>query len=74
MSAHGITVAKVTVTFSPEQIDWLNWIASARSTSVSDIIRRLIDETRGAYLTPPDARVSSDEVTPIDGVTIVRSR
>jgi len=52
MCTHGITVPKVTVTFSTEQIEWLNDIAKQRSTSVSDIIRRLIDETRGAYLTP----------------------
>ena len=58
MSSHGITVAKVTVTFSPDQIDWLNWMADERRTSVSDIIRRLIDETRGAYLTPPDVRTA----------------
>jgi hypothetical protein len=63
MSTHGISVPKVTVTFSPEQVEWLNWIAEQRSTSVSDIIRRLIDETRGAYLTSPDARLSSDRAT-----------
>ncbi len=56
MSAHGITVDRVTVNVSPDQIDWLNGIASERATSVSDIIRRLIDETRGAYLTPTSAR------------------
>lgn len=54
----GITVPKVTVTFSPEQIEWLNVVAKERSASVSDIIRRLIDETRGAYLTPADARTA----------------
>ena len=67
MSSHGITVPKVTVTFSQEQIDWLNAIAVERSTSVSDIIRRLVDETRGAYLTPRRARIavqaSSDNAT-----------
>lgn len=67
MKSHGITVPKVTVTFSHEQIDWLNWAADMRRTSVSEIIRRLIDETRGAYLTPPDARTallaSSDDAT-----------
>ena len=67
MSSHGITVPKVTVTFSQEQIEWLNQIAVERSTSVSDIIRRLIDETRGAYLTPRKARIavqaSSDNAT-----------
>ena len=67
MSAHGLTVPKATITFSAEQIDWLNSTAVARSTSVSEIIRRLVDETRGAYLTPPDARIavqaSSDNAT-----------
>ena len=67
MSTHGVRVPKVTVSFAPEQVDWLNVIARRHSTSVSDIIRRLIDETRGAYLTPPDARTallaSSDEAT-----------
>jgi hypothetical protein len=62
MSAHGITVAKVTVTVSDAQVEWLNETAKQRSASVSDIIRRLIDETRGAYLTPPDARTSPDHV------------
>jgi hypothetical protein len=66
MSTHGISVPKVTVTFSDEQVEWLNETAKQRSASVSDIIRRLIDETRGAYLTPPDARLaqmSSDRAT-----------
>ena len=58
MSTHGITGSKVTVTFSQEQIEWLNQTASERATSVSDIIRRLVDETRGAYLTPLNARVA----------------
>jgi hypothetical protein len=57
----------VTVTLSDEQIEWLNGTAAAYSTSVSDIIRRLIDETRGAYLTPAEARtalrVSSNNAT-----------
>ena len=56
MSSHGLTVPKATITFSQEQIDWLNKTAVERSTSVSEIIRRLVDETRGAYLTPHDAR------------------
>ena len=67
MSAHGLTVLKATITFSQEQIDWLNQTAEERSSSVSDIIRRLIDETRGAYLTPRKARIavqpSSDNAT-----------
>ena len=66
MSAHGITVDRVTVNVSPEQIAWLNDIAKSRATSVSDIIRRLIDETRGAYLAPPRrkaALLSSEDAT-----------
>ena len=58
MSTHGITVPKVTVTFSEAQIEWLNDTATRHATSVSDIIRRLIDETRGAYLTPRKARTA----------------
>ena len=58
MRGQGISVPKVTVTFSDEQIEWLNVVAKQRSTSVSDIIRRLIDETRGAYLTASKARTA----------------
>ena len=67
MSAHGLTVPKATITFSQEQIEWLNQTAEERASSVSDIIRRLVDETRGAYLTPRKARIavqaSSDNAT-----------
>jgi hypothetical protein len=62
MSTHGITVDRVTVNVSREQIAWLNEIAGQRATSVSDILRRLIDETRGAYLTPASARRAKAEV------------
>jgi hypothetical protein len=62
MSSRGVTVHKVTIKFSEAQIGWLNEISKQRNVSVSDIIRRLIDETRGAYLTPVDARLA-------DGVT-----
>lgn len=58
MKGYGITVPKVTVTLAQEQIDWLNQVSDKYEASVSDIIRRLIDETRGAYLTPPDARTA----------------
>lgn len=59
MKRGGITVSKVTVTFSEDQVNWLNLTATARSASVSDVIRRLVDETRGAYLTPADARLAN---------------
>jgi predicted DNA-binding ribbon-helix-helix protein len=52
----GVHVHKVTVRFSDEQLVWLNEVARQRNLSVSDIIRRLTDETRGAYLTPAGAR------------------
>lgn len=55
----GVTIPKVTVTLSEDQIDWLNHVADERQASVSDIIRRLIDETRGAYLTPARARLAN---------------
>lgn len=73
MSAHGVTVPKVTVTLAQDQIDWLNGLAVAHATSVSDVVRRLIDETRGAYLTPADARTallaSSEEPTTTNNAT-----
>ena len=53
---HGISIDRVTVNVSSEQIAWLNEVAKSRATSASDIVRRLIDETRGAYLTPGGAR------------------
>jgi hypothetical protein len=62
MSARrGVTIHKVTIKFSADQITWLNDISRERSVSVSDIIRRLVDETRGAYLTPADARLAEHE-------------
>jgi hypothetical protein len=61
MSARGVSVHKVTIKFSDEQIGWLNAICKQRNVSVSDIIRRLVDETRGAYLTPADARLADNE-------------
>jgi hypothetical protein len=67
---HGISIDRVTVNVSPEQIAWLNETARERATSASDIVRRLIDETRGAYLTPADARFgisrSDSGFSPID--------
>ena len=61
MSARGVSIHKVTIKFSEAQIGWLNASAKQRNVSVSDIIRRLVDETRGAYLTPADARLAEHE-------------
>ena len=67
MSTHGIRADRVTLSVSTEQQEWLNDLADRRGVSVSDILRRLIDETRGAYLTPRRARIavqaSSDNAT-----------
>jgi hypothetical protein len=57
MSTHGIRINRVTFNVSEEQLEWLNDLAGRRGISVSDIMRRLIDETRGAYITPSHARV-----------------
>jgi Ribbon-helix-helix protein, copG family len=57
MSTIGTEADRVTVNISPDQAAWLNHEAKTRSTSVSDILRRLIDETRGAYLTPASVRL-----------------
>ena len=56
MSTHGIRADRVTLSVSEEQQLWLNDLATRRGVSVSDILRRLIDETRGAYITPASAR------------------
>ena len=50
MAARGINIDRVSVKVSPDQISWLNQVAKAHATSVSDVIRRLIDETMGAYV------------------------
>ena len=56
MSTHGVRADRVTLSISAEQQEWLNTLADRRGVSVSDILRRLIDETRGAYITPSTAR------------------
>jgi hypothetical protein len=46
MSAPGVTTEKVSFIASKEQLAWLNEAALARSSTVSDVLRRLIDEAR----------------------------
>lgn len=68
MSAHGTKrldreaarFVRITVAFNEAQDRWLNEMAIERCCSVSDILRRLVDETRGAYLTPQDARLAAE--------------
>jgi hypothetical protein len=67
MSAKGITVNRITFNASQEQLEWLNAVAARHSIAVSDVLRRLIDETRGAYITPADVRRAQF----VEGVTSV---
>jgi hypothetical protein len=67
MSARGLNRDRVTVHLSAPQGEWLNRTAEDRRTSVSDIIRRLIDETRGAYLIPPSISEEANAPTKHDG-------
>jgi hypothetical protein len=69
MSARGTSSDRITLNVSPEQQQWLNDTARHRSTSVSEVLRRLIDETRGAYLTPAAARRSSPPSPPPTNIT-----
>jgi hypothetical protein len=41
---------RVSVTFSVDAMAWLEGEAARRATTVADLVRRVIDETRGAYL------------------------
>jgi hypothetical protein len=44
---------RVAVIFSEGAFDWLNDQSQRHNTSVADIIRRIVDETRGAYFVGP---------------------
>jgi hypothetical protein len=67
MSAKGIHISRITFNANAEQVEWLNALASQRGLAVSDILRRLIDETRGAYITPAEARRAQF----VEGVTTI---
>jgi hypothetical protein len=41
---------RITVTFSADATAWLEKEADKRATSVADLVRRVVDESRGAYL------------------------
>jgi hypothetical protein len=43
---------RLNVIFSDEAIGWLEQEAAKRATSLSDMVRRIVDETRGAYIVP----------------------
>jgi hypothetical protein len=44
---------RVTITLSLEAADWLNDQARQRAISMSELVRRIVDEVRGAYLIKP---------------------
>jgi len=41
---------RVTVLFSDEAMEWMEKEARKRSTSIADLIRRIVDETRGSFI------------------------
>ena len=47
---------RITIVFSDEAAEWLNAQATRRSISVSDLLRRIVDEVRGAYIVPRQDR------------------
>jgi hypothetical protein len=46
---------RFSVNFSKETVAWLDEQSKKHNVSVSELIRRIVDETRGAYLVPPGA-------------------
>ena len=44
---------RISVTFSVDAARWLYDESEARATSLADLIRRIIDETRAAYVVEP---------------------
>jgi hypothetical protein len=44
---------RITTTFSPEAMEWLDAEASRRAISLASLLRIIDDETRGAYLVKP---------------------
>jgi hypothetical protein len=48
-----ITSSRVVVKFSDAANDWLNEQSQRHRISVADVVRRIVDETRGAYFVGP---------------------
>jgi hypothetical protein len=48
---------RISVTFSHEAVRWLETEADRRASTLADLVRRIIDETRGSYVVPrPEPR------------------
>jgi hypothetical protein len=50
------STTRITVTFSDDAVTWLQQEADSRAVSVADLLRRIIDETRAAYIVPRSIR------------------
>lgn len=44
---------RISVTFSVDAVAWLQAEAERRAVSLADLIRRIVDETRGSYIVVP---------------------
>jgi hypothetical protein len=49
---------RLTITFSDPAIQWLEAEAANRAISLADVIRRIVDETRGSYIVEPKPKPS----------------
>jgi len=47
---------RITVNFSEDAAAWLNAQAEAHNINTADFLRRLVDETRGAFVLPAPRR------------------
>jgi hypothetical protein len=53
MEERKLTSSRVVVKFSDDANVWLNEQAQRNRISVADAVRRIVDETRGAYFIRP---------------------
>ena len=44
--------SRITIIFSDEAAEWLNAQALRRSLTISELLRRMVDEVRGSYIIP----------------------
>lgn len=58
---------RINVIFSVEAIEWLEDEADKRATSMADMVRRIVDETRGAYIVQrPDSSGFTYKSAPVE--------
>ena len=51
---------RLSITFSAEAYAWLDKEADRRAISIGEMVRRIVDETRGSYIVPPMRRRGGD--------------